>query len=669
MSLLDDLGTFFSPPNADYQPLASPGRLTPEAKKALEEQERIKLAASQEQAPPSLIDSLKEFINPSKASNATQEQILTEQMRRDGRMPDGSIDQESVLNKRMQATAYKTKLNDNRYINDLLASADKPPQPTLLDELVRFNTGGEIPSNLAAEQLPTPDNRNDPNALTNSATPTRPLSPQEQRVASLNTTFQTDPFYANDNIVAKVQPNGNIEFSGTSKAKVNPNALPSTDSEKFTVSSIQKRVADISNIKDSNEVVTQFNEFRGQMAGLQAELTDKAFSTATNTLGIPMLETQLTKLQAYDKLQPGFAIRPVYSPATLAAQSLLDKARGQVDNEAKNILARNPEYNAMIAQSKNADIILQRHLTKLGAADQFKVQKDYVNEAKEEDILQQTRPETIQRARTLFGYEPAVVQNDGSMRGMSDKDVALAIARTKNLSAEDKQALEAPPDKLVDFSLLGNPSATRALIAEEARRTSTDPDLIKRSVEGMTKLLKDPTLLTKIAEIEARATGGKPKEIASRYMLQDNQGTKAEKDSLKLKKIEYVKQVTQQVFQSKFENDLRSWGPVADVDLQSTINSLGDTASLDRVLRAFVGTDAVNSPEYMRKIDVVSAQLANSGKRYGNSVIASIDIPTLRMTLPSRALPPEVKKVLFGDLGFNFGGTTNNNPIEPWANQ
>lgn len=377
-----------------------------------------------------------------------------------------------------------------------------------------------------------------------------------------------------------------------------------------------------------------FADLQTQAATFKSTLWANSLKAAEQKLGIPELEATLAQNEQLDRSDSKWQQFQSDSPITARIRQQLLRQRAVADDEAKRSLQGNVTLASMDSQiaaatnvfnrmEKQQDLRDTKEAAKQDRKDQFEFQRQYTEQQQDQDMLQQTSPEMLNRMPLI----------DPSFAGKSPIDLARYINKGVR-DAATKEALLAPDEALPELSLIGgNKAAERVLIAKEAERTGKSQEEVARNL----KLMQQGMLNDKELEKQLRLIYPQDKAAIDTAKMQLQRatlgGTKADKEAAQALKWQVAQAAVQRGAEANFYGDVSGWG-LPDPELGAAVEQAKSTtgsATASAVLSAFIG-DRIGA-ERQARIDAFMQLLDTAAAPRTRSLLAPINVESIKQNL------------------------------------
>lgn len=383
-----------------------------------------------------------------------------------------------------------------------------------------------------------------------------------------------------------------------------PNGTTPTATEAKAPANFRAQMAAIQAEKDPVQRAAMFADMQAQASVFKASIYRNTMQQAEAKLGIPELEARLLQNEQADRADPRWKEFQADSKMTAGVRQQLLRARGQADNETKQMLIGNSSIASIDAQIQAADAMFKRMETLQARADAREdASLDRMNATQEnirfrqqledQELLQATSPELLKRVQVI----------DPSLGGKDQ----VSLARFIHKGVKDKEtqaALTATAEELPDMAVIGkNQPASKVLVAEEAQRTGKSQEQVAQELKSM----QDGMFNDKLLQAQLRTLyAGQPEALRQ---IQTQLGaakalgsTKQDIQQSEALRWQLVQRAASHQAGTMFLSDVGSWN-MPDPALQAAIEQAKATsgkASAAEVLAAWVGTST--GPERQAKI-------------------------------------------------------------------
>lgn len=476
-------------------------------------------------------------------------------------------------------------------------------------------------------------------ASVETATDLRKMSEMEQRIAKLNETFQTDPFYQGSNISVSLV-DGVPTFTNIAPRKNNetePAFKPpmAKTEEADTIEHIRKS---LQSVKDAPTIIdkeTQAENFRRSAAELELKITNRALEAA-NAIVRPEIEQtkrQLEVARVNDQIARMQGLLKGDSAETTALLAKLDELDIKAKEKAKEIIDQSPELAFLRVEGENLKAYLQGEVSRQAKreiqderAAATEAIKTEARQAKEQAEIDRAAP-FLSKARVLFD----------DLSDKSDLEVARALSNKMLADKATAAALQLEGDDLLIEALNGNPQAKRLIARQEAQRRGSDEASILQSFANLevmaenNKAIKD-FLLEEIKDeqqVNDMMANLNPRLVTGAEAKAQAQ---AQRKSLALQA--YRKQQ-----EAAFISRLDRW-TIQDPELAKITRELGENSSLPDVLKVYVGNSI--GEERTRKIAVVAEAVRENGRLEAQSAITQLPAEFIAQNIETYLYPDEL---------------------------
>lgn len=476
-------------------------------------------------------------------------------------------------------------------------------------------------------------------ATVQDATSVRKLSEQEQRIAKMNETFQTDPFYQGSNISVSLK-DGTPTFTNIAPRKnneVEPAFKPpmAKTEEADTIEHIRKS---LQSVKDAPSIIdkeTQAENFRRSAAELELKIVNRALDSA-NSIVRPEIEQtkrQLEVARVNDQIARMQGLLKGDSPETTALMTKLDELDIKAKEKASEIVKNSPELTFLKVEAANLQAYLQGEVARQ-AKKEVQDERTAASEAIKTEARQAKEQAEIDRAAPFLS-KARVLFDDLSNK--SDLEVSRALSNKMLTDKATAAAFQLDGDDLLLEALNGNPQAKKLIARQEAARRGSDEASILQSFASL-EVLKDNDKAIKdflLAEV------GDEKQVES--MLNSVNpllvtGAEAKAQAQAQKKA-WALQAYRRQQETAFISRLDRW-TIQDPELAKLTRELGESSSLPDVLKAYVGTSV--GEERTRKLAVMAEAVRENGRLEAQSPITQLPAEFIAQNLESYLYPDEI---------------------------
>lgn len=471
------------------------------------------------------------------------------------------------------------------------------------------------------------------------ATSLRKLSEMDQRVAKMNETFQTDPFYQGSNISVSIK-DGTPTFTNIAPRKNNetePAFKPpmAKTEEADTIEHIRKSLQAVKDAPSIIDKETQAENFRRNAAEMELKITNRALEAA-NSIVRPEIEQtkrQLEVARVNDQIARMQGLLKGDSPETTALLGKLDELDLKAKTKAQELVNNSPELTFLKVEAANLQAYLQGEVARQAKkevqderAAASEAIKTEARQAKEQAEIDRAAP-FLSKARVLFD----------DLSNKSDLEVSRALSNKMLADKATAAALQLDGDDLLLEALNGNPQAKKLVARQEAQRRGSDEASILQSFANLevmadnTKAIKD-FLLSEVKDekqVEEIMLSLNPSLITGAEAKAQAQ---AQRKSLALKA--YRRQQ-----EAAFISRLDRW-TIQDPELAKITRELGEGSSLPDVLKVYVGNSI--GDERTRKIAVMAEAVRENGRLEAQSAITQLPAEFIAQNIETYIYPEEL---------------------------
>lgn len=404
------------------------------------------------------------------------------------------------------------------------------------------------------------------------------------------------------------------------------------------------------------------------MANLVSEVDRYKVQIQTSTanqvereLGIPRLLDAIAQSEAVDRRNPDPILRSADSKLTLGLRQQLDQQRQRANLLTQEQLKRNVTLVGLDTQLASAENVLKRMDSSDARLSERTFQQELRTDAIRQDTLAATSPQAIDRAMVL----------DPTLQGKDPADIAMYLRKTRR-TPEAFAALEAPPERLLQMSLLeGSTEASKILAHEEGRRTGEAPEVVQGKLLQIKKMAEDPKEFQKITTQVLRLPGEAVSQLAKQTATAV---TKEDKAQLRARKLELAIAAYGKMQEAEFAGNVQSWTG-ADPELSGALSNSRQTtgrSDITSVLSSYVGNlegsaRVQKENEFYGKVRAAAAQRNKSllGGVDSQAIIARLQKERAQgvMEAAFRAMP-----LLDQATSLISQGMASVNPVNQWTN-
>lgn len=371
----------------------------------------------------------------------------------------------------------------------------------------------------------------------------------------------------------------------------------------------------IAKAEDSATAEGLIRGLNSAVAEEKVRLEQQAFKFAEEELGIPQLRDAVEALKRRDASQGMVNGIPYVSKEYLDATNQLSQRQAAANQRANEWLTRNISWNRLGATEASAKVLLERKVTKLGAAEAKETEKQQRYGAVFESIPESQR-------ELIYRVNPAIKDKP--------EETVKFIERAKN-DKEFMAFVNSAAHERIGLALSGNNYALRYVVEEEAAKTGKPIQQVERELLDFTKMEPNDRMLKEFIEANAGSLSNaeERKSTVNQQLAAIAQSkiatTEKGKELYSAIKPQIIARAIATTKTDRYIRDVSSWG-LQDPELQAAITKARETtgeASLDKVVVAFL--EGKEGPAELQGIQALRAKLKELIRKESKSLFGSPD--------------------------------------------
>ena len=439
-----------------------------------------------------------------------------------------------------------------------------------------------------------------------------------------------------------------------------PNTTPKPTAPEYLPTSVFMGVKRLASIEDPVARTEAMANLATEVERYKVQVQTTTANQIESELGIPRLLEAIAQSESVDRRNPDPILGNADSKLTMGLRQQLDAQRQRAAALTEEQLKRNVTLVGLDTQLKSAENVFQQMEASDARLNERTLQQELRNDAIRQDTLAATSPQAIDRAMVL----------DPSLQGKDPAEIAMHLRRTRR-TPEAFVALEAPPERLVQLSLLeGNTEASKILAHEEGRRTGESPEVIQGKLLQIKKMAEDPKefqrITTQVLRLPADAISQMARQTATAV-------TKEDKAQLRARKVELAMAAYGKMQEAEFAGNVQSWAG-ADPEVAGALSTVQQTTGrtdIGSVLSAYVGT--LDGPGRIQKENEFYGKIRAAAAQRNKSLLGGVDsqaiIAKLQRERAQTVLEASLKSMplLQQAAGMIQQGMAGVNPLNQWT--